>query len=213
MEYVNASKASRILGISKPDVIKMINEGEIRSVERKGPIYQIPQTEIDRLLSEIERKDAEFIGEKAKKNVEAADSEKPKERRGRRPNSEKNREQKQEDQDQDMLTITDVARKLGIKKSSILYQIKKGKVEAIKGNSLRSPYRMAKNEIPKLEKLIKKSADRADATEGVMIESRIQPTDRLYQEVISIQRNIAETVNRLAAAQEQLVSNFSHLKK
>ena len=55
MKYYNANQASDKLGISRPVIIKMIRQKELKVEKKKGVGYRIPESEIKRLERKLKQ--------------------------------------------------------------------------------------------------------------------------------------------------------------
>jgi excisionase family DNA binding protein len=117
-------------------------------------------------------------------------------------------------------TITEAAEKTGIGRHRILRLIKRGKIEAVKGEETRSPYQISEAELEKLPAL-EKSCDIEIAKnsqkkpEGI---SNITKPDyaqegKYYEDFVQIQKILVETMRNLATTQEQIAATLRELVK
>lgn len=117
-------------------------------------------------------------------------------------------------------TITEAAEKSGVARHRILRLVKIGKIEAVKGEESRSPYRISEVELEKLrdlEKLryIENSTNPQKEQEVI---SKITKPDyaqdgKYYEDFIQIQKILVETMRDLASTQEQIALTLAELVK
>lgn len=119
-------------------------------------------------------------------------------------------------------TATEASAKVGTKKEHIMYLIKKGRIEAVKGKGIRAPYRIPETELSKLQDLAtvkarkkkEKKASLPKLSKKTTEKAQSVPCDGMSsQEFVDIQKILAQTMNRLAATQDQLASMLTHLLK
>lgn len=116
-------------------------------------------------------------------------------------------------------TITEASEKSGVAKHRILRLIKRGKIEAVKGEG-RSPYQIKEAELEKLcvlektrELEIAKSAQKKQEAISKIAKPDYAQEGKYYEDFVQIQKILVETMRNLATTQEQIAATLRELVK
>jgi len=197
MRYYNANQASRELGIARQEIVKMIRNKELKAERKNGGTYCIPASEIKRLNKKLEQQEAELDKEFS--------------------NTAKTTQRKKVK----YYTATQASEKLGIERHIIMRLIRNDRIDSIKGQYQRSPYRIPETQLQKLYELATSEiANKEQEASNTKIETKPIPNHtptpqpyKYYDDFLQIQKNISETMRHLASTQEQIAFTLAQLLK